>query len=382
MAGRVTIEAPTRQAAERFENLDALRGICALFVALFHFPANGLLASNALVRNAYLFVDYFFVLSGFVIAFSYGDRLRAGEISLGRFIGLRLGRIYPLHLAVLAVFVLLQLLLLVPGLAGLSDRAPFTGPYSPVSLVHNLLLLQAFGLDPGLTWNGPSWSIAAEVWSYALFGLMLATRPGRPALLAAMLSAAALIWLFARRSSIEVASDFGFVRCVYGFGLGFVTFELFRRRPHRTGTAVEIAVIAAIAIFVSLASGRLTFAAPPLFALSIYLLAGGKGGVSGLLRRRAFQFLGMVSYSIYMIHDLLEARLMQALRLFAHGLTQRTPNGVVISMNPLLADLLTLAMLGLVVAASYGTYRLVEQPGRELTRRWLIGVQARPVAVD
>jgi len=312
MAGRVTIEAPTRQAAERFENLDALRGICALFVALFHFPANGLLASNALVRNAYLFVDYFFVLSGFVIAFSYGDRLRAGEISLGRFIGLRLGRIYPLHLAVLAVFVLLQLLLLVPGMTGLSDRAPFTGPYSPVSLVHNLLLLQAFGLDPGLTWNGPSWSIAAEVWSYALFGLMLATRPGRPALLAAMLSAAALIWLFARRSSIEVASDFGFVRCVYGFGLGFVTFELFRRRPHRTGTAVEIAVIAAIAIFVSLASGRLTFAAPPLFALSIYLLAGGKGGVSGLLRRRAFQFLGMVSYSIYMIHDLLEARLMQA----------------------------------------------------------------------
>ena len=128
MADLVTIEAPTRQAAERFENLDAIRGICALFVALFHFPANGLLASNALVRNAYLFVDYFFVLSGFVIAFSYGDRLCAGEISLGRFIGLRLGRIYPLHLAVLAVFVLLQLLLLVPGLAGLSDRAPFTGP--------------------------------------------------------------------------------------------------------------------------------------------------------------------------------------------------------------------------------------------------------------
>jgi peptidoglycan/LPS O-acetylase OafA/YrhL len=71
----LTIEGGPEPAVERFENLDALRGTCALLVALFHLPANGLLASNALVRHAYLFVDYFFVLSGFVIAFSYGDRL-------------------------------------------------------------------------------------------------------------------------------------------------------------------------------------------------------------------------------------------------------------------------------------------------------------------
>jgi peptidoglycan/LPS O-acetylase OafA/YrhL len=368
----VTIEQPTAGASKRFENLDALRGICALFVALFHFPANGLLVRNALVGNAYLFVDYFFVLSGFVIAFSYGDRLLSRQISFARFLGLRLGRIYPLHLAVLAAFVLLQLLLFLPALSGLSDRPPFTGPYSPISLIHNIPLLHAFGVDPGLTWNGPSWSIAAEVWCYALFGLILAMRPSRPTTIAAMLSVGALVWLVARRGSIEVASDFGFVRCAYGFGLGFVTFQFFRKRPSNVGSAIEFAVLAIIAAFVSLASGRWTFAAPPLFAVSIYLFAGGRGWISALLKLRAFQFLGLVSYSIYMVHDLIEARFVQALRLFAPGLTARTSNGVVIHTSSWISDLLTVAVLTLVIAASYGSYRFVEKPGREVTRKWLM----------
>lgn len=55
------------------------------------------------MRNAYLFVDFFFVLSGFVIASTYQERI-AGGFSVWRFMLLRLGRLYPLHIAVLVAF--------------------------------------------------------------------------------------------------------------------------------------------------------------------------------------------------------------------------------------------------------------------------------------
>lgn len=371
----MTIEQPTAAAAKRFESLDALRGICALLVATYHISANGFLATNALVRNAYLFVDYFFVLSGFVIAFSYGDRLLSHDISLSRFIGLRLGRIYPLHLAILAMFLVMELALLLPlaPITSLVNRQPFAGAHSLPALVASLLLLHAFGVTGGLVWNTPSWSIAAEVWCYALFGAMLVAAPKRPALIAAGLSFIALAWLVAWRGSIEVASDFGFVRCVYGFGLGLVTYQLFRRRRPQTGTLVELGIVAAIVVFVSLARGPWTFAAPPLFAVSIYLLAAGEGLISTILRRPAFQFLGMVSYSIYMIHYFVEQRLIDVLRLAAPWLTARKAQGFVISTSPWIADSLTLAALGLVVAVSFFTHRTIERPGQRIVRERLAG---------
>ncbi len=61
-----------------------MRGICALLVALFHLKSAGLIADLALVRKGWLFVDFFFVLSGFVIAASYGVRLRSW-FSVARF---------------------------------------------------------------------------------------------------------------------------------------------------------------------------------------------------------------------------------------------------------------------------------------------------------
>ena len=62
-------------AGERFLVLDSWRGICALLVALFHFPTSSTISQSAFVGSSYLFVDFFFVLSGFVIASSYGNRL-------------------------------------------------------------------------------------------------------------------------------------------------------------------------------------------------------------------------------------------------------------------------------------------------------------------
>lgn len=89
----MTPEATPQPATLRIDVLDALRGICALLVVLVHFRSNGYIAQLPVLRNGWLFVDYFFVLSGFVIAHSYGARLASGEVSVARFMGLRMGRI-------------------------------------------------------------------------------------------------------------------------------------------------------------------------------------------------------------------------------------------------------------------------------------------------
>src|SRR5437762_9602227 len=83
---------------ERFVVLDSWRGIAACLVALFHLDAYSHLYGVPFLRNSWLFVDFFFVLSGFVIAANYQQRLLEG-FGVGRFLLLRLGRLYPLHFA-------------------------------------------------------------------------------------------------------------------------------------------------------------------------------------------------------------------------------------------------------------------------------------------
>jgi peptidoglycan/LPS O-acetylase OafA/YrhL len=94
----------------RFDVLDGLRGLAAIAVMVFHYTEhNGL----RWIENSWVAVDLFFVLSGFVIAYSYADRI-AGGMSLGRFVALRWLRLGPLYmlgltLGVLALVVTLKL---------------------------------------------------------------------------------------------------------------------------------------------------------------------------------------------------------------------------------------------------------------------------------
>ncbi len=114
-----------------FVALDSLRGIAALMVAFHHFRTDSLLDGLTIVRQAWLFVDFFFLLSGFVIAATYRDRLARGHGVLP-FMLLRIGRLYPLHLAILAAFVAAEGALLIAGPGfGAEDARP--SPARPIS---------------------------------------------------------------------------------------------------------------------------------------------------------------------------------------------------------------------------------------------------------
>ena len=113
-------------------------------------------------------VDLFFVMSGFVLALSYGPLFRraADWPTTLRFLGYRLARIYPLHACVLAAF------LLVPAAYVATGRILPPGAYPPGSYLASLLLVQDWGLFPSADWNVPAWSISAELMFYLAFPLI------------------------------------------------------------------------------------------------------------------------------------------------------------------------------------------------------------------
>src|SRR5437773_4913574 len=213
---------------ERFVVLDSWRGIAACLVALFHLDAYSHLYDVPFLRNSWLFVDFFFVLSGFVIAANYKQRLLEG-FGVGRFLFLRLGRLYPLHFAMLALFVGCELLkvlgkTLVPAFASINPIAPFSTPQdAPDTILANLLLIHSLHLYDFLTWNVPSWSISTEFYTYVIFAVCLIAlrKHARVALLVALIGGPVMIATLSDRN-MNTQYDWGIVRCVYGFAVGVI----------------------------------------------------------------------------------------------------------------------------------------------------------------
>src|ERR1700761_7501775 len=123
----------------RFRALDSWRGIAALLVALFHLNLVSPIYSLDFVRNGYLFVDFFFVLSGFVITHGYADRLGTLQ-GVGAFAFKRFRRLWPLHVIVLAMFVLVESTKAIAAARGASFYAPpFTGATGSSAVLLNIV---------------------------------------------------------------------------------------------------------------------------------------------------------------------------------------------------------------------------------------------------
>lgn len=88
----------------KIEELESIRGLAALLVVFYHIPNWNPLFDIGIIRNGYLMVELFFVLSGFVIYSAYAGRIGSSK-DLMRFQFLRFGRLYPVHLLFLLVYV-------------------------------------------------------------------------------------------------------------------------------------------------------------------------------------------------------------------------------------------------------------------------------------
>jgi peptidoglycan/LPS O-acetylase OafA/YrhL len=362
---------------DRFLALDSVRGLCACYVALAHFWTASPLTGSVLWQNSYLCVDFFFVLSGFVICWNYQGRL-GSLVELRRFAILRLGRLYPLHVTVLAAFVAIESLAFYayPHLLG---REPFHGSTSPDSLLGNLLLIHSLNVYDDLTWNGPSWSISAEIWAYAVFALVCLS--GR---LSTFLFIASVPLLFGivlgAPHGMGSTFDYGFPRCLLGFFTGVLCCKFYAGfAPRLSGRLCTLAELAILVAVVLLFTGVLTpFLAVPVMAAAVIACAREGGRATRVLRWAPLIALGRLSYSIYMVHWLMislfklatnELRNKFALDLW--GALKMDGQAVhVFGRNPLEGAVFLLAFLAATLALSVLTYKFIEQPGRAWSRRY------------
>jgi peptidoglycan/LPS O-acetylase OafA/YrhL len=351
----------------RMRALDGWRGIGALAVCFIHLQLSGYLTAAPSLDSWTLAVDFFFVLSGFVMARVYADDL-VDDDSVAAFVVRRIGRLWPLHISMLVLFVAVEFLkLVVERKTGLSSGQPaFNAARDPFDILPIALFLQTARVGPDLTWNFPSWSISAEVWSYAVFALLALRTAGHPARRLAMAAAIALAaWLvlaFDSGYGMTSTDIFGIVRCLLGFFTGVLAEGLHRRgvfraladgRAELPSAVLGIALVAVVAV---LPAAR--YAAPLVFLTLVVAHAEDRGLLSRLLATRPMQWLGRLSYSIYLTHLFMVAYVVPRL---SQTMDQLLPGDLAVREAAVAA-----IYIALVLAMSALTWRFIELPGQRV----------------
>lgn len=309
----------------RLGALDALRGLAAVWVAMYHFsynwqseywfPTAGLLTWVA--QYGYLAVQLFFVISGFVIPFSLDrSKYQSSPSQYGRFLTKRIFRLHPLFLINVAFC---SLIMTLP--AGWSDLWP-----------HFFYLNDVMGRNWYLQIY---WTLALEI-QYALaipliFPLLIHPRKWvRWATLAAFLSTALLV-----KSSVWFPHYAGF------YALGMLVFWKFTKRENWIGLLLGLAACT----YIILQTHGTTHLTLGLVTVAVILIGRGGG--------RFFTWLAEISYAMYLFHILVGHRIL------AHAVKQP---------RHLWADTgWVLLAIAASLAAAWVIHRFIEMPIHRLT---------------
>ncbi|MGE0660955.1 MAG: acyltransferase family protein [Reyranellaceae bacterium] len=347
----------------RIEALTGLRGVAALVVLAFHLRAIGGPADDLAGERGYLAVHLFFVLSGYVMCHAHFAEYAQGAFSYARFIGLRLGRIWPAHLAVLGLWLLAIAAASLAGIPFNADSEHGLGAY----VLAYATMVHAWGMYAVHDFNPPSWSVSAEWFAYLLFPLFAtAVRPLRGPAAIAVAAGALLAASFAVLLSLDapaMAYDrLVLARTALGFALGCLMWRLAQARPPArlsawAGDAAALGIV--LLAFIAPPADAIDFLYLALFALLVFGLGEERGLVARALASPPMRFLGEISYSLYLIHWLAMGASVKLWTL-AFG----PPQG---GWTLVVAAIATIVSL----VAATGLYRLVEAPARQAVRRFL-----------
>jgi peptidoglycan/LPS O-acetylase OafA/YrhL len=268
----------------RLDGLDALRGIAALCVLAYH-------AVEELGSNAYLAVDFFFMLSGYVMARTYEARLASG-LAPTRFIATRIGRLWPT--------LFLGSLLAVPWLL---SQHPIAEVWPAIAA--NLLLIPFAVGGWMFLLNGPVWSIFFELIANALHAVLL-WRLSPRVLAALLVPLIGLLALAASRFSFDVGSNlvgFGAAvpRVLVSYGIGILLWRKWRDAPSIKVSRAFTLLIMPVFFGVNALIAGDSWQADLMFVLLVcpLLIAGG-------LRIERIHpvlvWLGAISFPLYAVH--------------------------------------------------------------------------------
>lgn len=355
----------------KFHSLESFRGLAAIMIVLFHSPFFFSENYSTFVSNGYIFVDFFFVLSGFIMAYSYADRI-GNDVTTKTFFTKRFSRIYPLHLFTLVLWIPYLLVKHILYSSGIGGTDPFI-INDFFSFIENLFLVHSWGLQSHLTWNAPSWSISTEFFAYIIFYTtfyLLNKLPNKDK------SILAVLFLFILTNAINFyyqddLENFKFLmNCIASFFGGIIVYYLWLKKPQiKHLTLINICEITLIFLIYFAVTNLNKIHTQPyiitlLFMLTVFFFAiQEKGIISKLLAHKYFQLLGLLSYSIYMIHflfiDILRGVAIFILKLPTYSITKNTE--IIIFT---LAPIVNLFILLLIIIVSYYTYYKFEYPMR------------------
>ncbi len=298
--------------------LTPLRGIAAVLMVFYHsqimfFP---FLPSGYthFLDNGWLWVDFFFVLSGFIMCYAYSKYFNDGvkKEAYKKYIGARFARIYPLHF-ITTIWAFIVVLFIVHYASSLD---PFLAQiFNPKALPVNLLLLHSMHIYFGPPLNTPSWSLSTEWWAYLLFPFVVPYF-SRLKTVGKIITALLIICLyvvcryvlgpltyFKPGPTLNIMADFGFIRCLAGFFTGMLLFTLYQ---HRTGYHIIkrdwFFVLAMLGLVAAMHFGAVDIAIVAFFPFMLLAAAYNQTSIKRFLDTRPLQRLGDWSFAIYMVH--------------------------------------------------------------------------------
>jgi peptidoglycan/LPS O-acetylase OafA/YrhL len=291
-------------AAGHYLLLDALRGVAAVAVLCLHW-CEGL--GNSWFNGAHLAVDFFFLLSGFVMDHAYADRLRQG-LGFGRFFLLRVIRLWPMIAAGAVVGLVRETMRATIGHD--PDASLAAASYR---FVLNLFLVPDVwsGLDAAkFPLNIAMWSLFAEFAAYSLFGLF-SYRAGTWTLaaVAAISGVAVAVWLaiyYDPSSNAPYFSGLSYVfdigRAIFPFTLGMLLYRLRDRLPKlHLQPVASMAILAGVLILPQSLVGLPVRIGLLIGFFPLLVLASARTQLGGWTAKLA-TLLGDLSYPLYAIH--------------------------------------------------------------------------------
>lgn len=298
--------------------LDGLRGIAALTVVCFHlFEAFATSHLDQRINHGYLAVDFFFILSGFVVGYAYDDRWK--KMTVAEFLKRRFIRLHPM---VVMGAVIGAVMFYFQG-CSVWDVSTVSISMLLVATLLNALLIPATpgseirGLGEMYPLNGPSWSLFFEYIGNILYAFVIRKLPTRAlsvlVLLAGCGLAAFAIWGPLGDICVGFAMDGvnmtgGSLRLLFAFSAGLLLSRVFKP-IHIKGAfwICSLAVVALLSVPRIGGSEHLwmnglydTVCAVVFFPLLLYLGASGK--TTDKITTRVCKFLGDISYPLYMVH--------------------------------------------------------------------------------
>lgn len=361
----------------KIDELESIRGLAALIVVMYHIPSwHPFLHQLSFIRGAGLMVDLFFVLSGFVIYSAYSTRIHSAA-ELFKFQFLRFGRLYPVHIAFLLIFLVIETLkYILQNHYGIQShsKAPFV-QNDFAAFLREVFLIKAFWPNEvAMAFNSPAWSISAEFYTYILFGVIVLYANKFKNLIFLLITLMCIATLF-----IYKPEEYNFMlRCLSGFFIGCLTSYVVKltensNKASRISISQWVIPLSLILIvwITSVSKGYFGIALLiyPVSAMLIAAISLSNANVfKQALAHPYLVWLGTVSYSLYMSHGAVLWVYQQVIRVLFHRNEVMIKGISTPQFNAVEAGILMFIFMIACLVVAQITYQLIEKPYRLKSR--------------